>query len=92
MIKPSIKVVRIDVDNLIFEQFMKSDCAFSDSSWDIVEDSRYSQATFAGDENYQLLKANYDEADILAKNANTIRKVKLNELRDYERNLKPKSK
>ena len=91
MIPAHKTVIRIDIDQDIFNKFMASDCSFSPESWDIVEDGRKSLASWDGDLNYQILKAGYDEAEIEAKSANIKRKIKLNELRDYERSIiKPK--
>ena len=87
-ISPSETVTRIDVIKSVFEQFMRSDCSFSDSSWELVEADRKSEATWRGDENHQLLKANFDEAEVEAKAANVKRKMRLNELREYERTKK----
>jgi hypothetical protein len=90
MIKAGEIVTRIDIIQEVFDKLMKSECAMHSDSWEIVEDGRKSEATWAGDENHQILKATFDEREMEAKNANIKRKIALNELRDYERSTKPK--
>ena len=84
MILPYKKVTRIDIVQEIFEGLQKSECSLSDSSWDLVETERYSQSTWDGDDNHQILKANNDEAQKEAKNAYDKAKVTKQELRHYE--------
>ena len=85
MIKPHTIVTRIDVIQDRLNQLIKD---FADENWEVIEDGRQSESTWSGDANHQILKANYDEAEVEAKSANIKRKIKLNELRDYERQFK----
>ena len=84
MIPPYKKITRIDIDAETFEKFMKSECSFHEESWDIVEQERYSQATWDGDANHQILKANLDEAQTLSKNHYDKANIAKRELRQYE--------
>ena len=84
MIPPYTKITRIDIDQEVLAKLQESECALHRESWDLVEQERYSQATWDGDENHQILKANNDEAQVEAKNAKDNAKVKRDELRAYE--------
>ena len=85
MIPPYKKVIRFDILAVRAEELLKS---IPENEVDLVEDDRWSQATWDGDDNYQVLKAQLDERTVLAKNALAKKRIAENELREYERSQK----